>query len=396
MIILNTLLGLLALTLLVPLAVLVVESIAALLPARQGRLALSRPRAAVLIPAHNEEAGIPRTLNLLRPQLQAGDRILVVADNCTDQTAGVARAHGARVVERTDPDHRGKGYALDYGLRSLDSDPPEVVVIVDADCALMPGALDCLVRSAAASGRPMQAEYLLEVPPAAGIKAPLSAFAFLVKNLVRPRGLDRLGLPCLLTGTGMAFPWSVLRHEANLASGNIVEDMQMGLDLAIAGWPPAFCSGARVLSELPTNDKAAFTQRTRWEHGHLQTLLSNVPRLVSAALWQRRLDLLGLALELAVPPLSMLVLVSAAALGMLTLAALLGASPWPALALGGVGIAFALALLAAWARFGRGLVPLATLLSAPLYIVWKVPMYLAFLGKREKAWVRTERASPSV
>src|SRR3954468_13749647 len=103
----------LAASLLVPLAVLPVEGLAALLPRRRAAAADGpRPRCAVLVPAHDEEAGIARTLGDLLPQLGPGDRLVVVADNCADGTAAVARGAGAEVLERTDPDHRGKGYAL--------------------------------------------------------------------------------------------------------------------------------------------------------------------------------------------------------------------------------------------------------------------------------------------
>lgn len=82
--------------------------------------------------------------------------------------------------------------------------------------------------------------YNLEQQPNSTPKDSISALAFLVKNLVRPRGLKQLGFPSLLTGTGMAFPWLIIR-SVSLASRNIVEDMQMSLDLAIAGPPTVFC-----------------------------------------------------------------------------------------------------------------------------------------------------------
>ena len=227
------------------------------------------------------------------PQLGLFDRIVVVADNCSDRTAAAAQAAGATVVERHDPARRGKGFALDHGVRFLEQNPPDVVVIVDADCLVDEGALLRLVNEAAATGRPVQAAYLMAPPIEAGFRERASAFAFQYKNLVRPLGLWRLGLPCLLTGAGMAFPWALLRGAA-LAHGNIVEDMQLGLDLAAAGCPPRFCPEARVRSEFPSSRKAAAGQRTRWEHGHLQTLLRQAPRLAAAALLRRRLDLLGL------------------------------------------------------------------------------------------------------
>ena len=106
---------------LVPLAVLAVECLAALLPARPSPDG-PRPSCAVLVPAHDEEAGLPATLAALWPQLEAGDRLLVVADNCTDRTAAVARAAGAEVLERRDPDRRGK--ALRPGRRGRRSSEP--------------------------------------------------------------------------------------------------------------------------------------------------------------------------------------------------------------------------------------------------------------------------------
>ena len=227
-----------ALILLIPVAVLFLECTASLLsPQNSTADAKSpRPKVAVLIPAYNEAAGIAATLSTIMPQLTPDDRLLVIADNCTDATAEIARNCGATAIERQDTQRKGKGYALDFGLQSIASDPPEVVIMVDADCICQPDAIEKLARVAVASKRPVQATYLMEQPPNPTPKDSISALAFLVKNLVRPSGLKELGFPSLLTGTGMAFPWSVIR-EVSLASSNIVEDMQMSLDLAIAGTP---------------------------------------------------------------------------------------------------------------------------------------------------------------
>jgi cellulose synthase/poly-beta-1,6-N-acetylglucosamine synthase-like glycosyltransferase len=377
---------------LVPVAVLLAETWAALLGGmRKGPAAsVKRPRCAVLVPAHDEEGGVARTIQALTPQLGPFDRVVVVADNCSDRTAAAAQAAGATVVERHDAGRRGKGFALDHGVRFLEQDPPDVVVVVDADCLVDEGALTRLVNEAAATGRPVQAAYLMAPPVGAGYRERASAFAFQYKNLVRPLGLWRLGLPCLLTGTGMAFPWALLRG-ATLAHGNIVEDMQLGLDLAAAGSPPRFCPEARVRSEFPSGRKAAAGQRTRWEHGHLQTLLRQAPRLAAAALLRKRLDLLGLALELSVPPLSMLFLLGAAVLAALAGAWLAGGSALPALVLFAAGCTLFVSILAAQARFGgAGLRPWS-LLAAPLYALAKAPLYLAFFIRPQREWIRTER-----
>jgi cellulose synthase/poly-beta-1,6-N-acetylglucosamine synthase-like glycosyltransferase len=383
---------LVAVVLLLPILVLLLECLGALLPNPRAVCSHlpSRPRIAILVPAHNEATGIAATLDTLLPQVNQGDRLIVIADNCSDGTAEIARAAGAMVLERQDQHQRGKGYALDFGLNWLATDPPDVVVMVDADCTVAAGAVESIANLAIAHGRPVQAVYLLSQPNEPTPKAAISSLAFTVKNLVRPLGLYRFRLPCLLTGTGMAFPWIVL-NQISLASGNIVEDMQLALDLAIAGYPPLLCPEARVTGALPQQAHAAKSQRTRWEHGHLQTLFTQVPRLLGESLRQQRLDLLAIALDLCVPPLSLLVLLWVLAIAIAAGAGLFGVSQLPLLLLAIAGLLLLTAIGAAWAKFCRHTLPLRSLLAIPFYILWKIPLYLTFLIRPQTQWVRTDR-----
>jgi cellulose synthase/poly-beta-1,6-N-acetylglucosamine synthase-like glycosyltransferase len=246
----------------IPFLTLAVEAFASLVGAKPQAAAAARPSCAILIPAHDEEGGIAATVRNVLDQCSSGDRVLVIADNCTDGTAEVARAAGAEVAERTDPERRGKGFALDHGLSELSASPPPVVVVVDADCTLGAGSLDALVRQAAETGRPAQGIYLIGTGKEADPRRRLSAFAVLLKNQIRPLGLHRLGFPCLLTGTGMAFPWTVIR-AAHLGTGNIVEDMKLGVDLALAGHPPRLCPEARLSGAAAPDRGSAIKQRTR-------------------------------------------------------------------------------------------------------------------------------------
>jgi cellulose synthase/poly-beta-1,6-N-acetylglucosamine synthase-like glycosyltransferase len=216
----------------------------------------------------------------------------------------------------------------------------------------------------------------------------------MVKNFVRPAGLARLGLPCLLTGSGMAFPWSVI-HPIELASGHLTEDLMLTSQLALRGCVARFCAEARISGMLPEGAAPMRSQRTRWEHGHLQTLASEVPRLVASSLRQHRLDVLALALEMAVPPLSLLTLLWSGSLGAVTLTGLGGASATPALLLAaGAAMAFS-AVLAVWARFGRAILPLHSVLASPGYVLAKVPLYLGYVLRRQTKWERTARTSDS-
>jgi cellulose synthase/poly-beta-1,6-N-acetylglucosamine synthase-like glycosyltransferase len=388
--------------LLVPAIFYVLECLIGLLPPRPLPAPQeNRPALAVVIPAHNEASTIGATLATVTPQLGPGDGVLVVADNCDDSTADAARAAGAHVVERRDPDRRGKGYALDFAVRELEVSHPDarIVVVLDADASLAPGSLEALAQQTIRTGRPAQAAYLM-VPPA-GDESPrsaVSALAVVVKNLARPAGLARVGLPMLLTGSGMAFPRDVIR-TASLADGNIVEDMALGLALAIDGAPPHLCEQARVTSELPAVDHAARSQRTRWEHGHLATMRAAAPTLLVAGLSRFRLDLLALALELSVPPLSMLVVLLLAGAGLGSIVSLVtGASIGPALALLAATVWVGVATLLAWSKWGSAIVPARALAAVPSYVLWKIPVWIGFARAPQKEWVRTERpaeAAPS-
>jgi cellulose synthase/poly-beta-1,6-N-acetylglucosamine synthase-like glycosyltransferase len=346
------------------------------------------------LPAHNEELVIAKTLDSVLRQAGEGDRVIVVADNCSDRTAQIAQQAGATVIERRDEQRRGKGYAVDFGVRTLEADPPEVVIMVDADCRVHEGAIDVLSRSACATGRPCQAIYTMDLPPDPSAQDRISAFAFRVKNLARPMGAARFGMPCLLTGTGMAFPWNVI-CGAPLASGNIVEDMQLGIDLAIAGQPPLLCPDARVTGQLPQRSDAAVSQRTRWEHGHLQTIKTQAPRLLKEAIASLRPALLAMVLDLSVPPLSFLVLIWLAVTALVLAGASVGLL-WFAIAPVAAGwVLLLLAILAGWLKCGREVLPATQLAAIPLYVLRKLPLYLAFWRKRQLAWVRTERDAVS-
>ncbi len=387
-------LTLIAVALAIPVSVFFIECLAALIQKHSPNkhFGAVTPKVSILIPAHNEASEIEATLNTILPQVDSKKTIVVIADNCTDETATIARQFGITVLERHDLEHRGKGYALDYGLNFLAQDPPDVVVMIDADCHVEPGTIAKIAQQAMLKRRPVQSTYLMETPKKLTPKDSISAFAFLVKNSIRPQGLARLGCPCVLTGTGMAFPWSVI-CQVSLASSNLVEDMQLGVDLALSGASPMFCEDAKIIGVLPAQEKAAKTQRTRWEHGHLKTLYTQVPRLISASIRQKRLDLLALALDLCVPPLAFLVMLWVAALVPSLLIAVYNLSALPLQCLIFEGTLLLTAILITWANFGRSILSLKTLLSIPFYILWKLPMYFSFFKKPQQEWVRTQRDS---
>jgi cellulose synthase/poly-beta-1,6-N-acetylglucosamine synthase-like glycosyltransferase len=388
------LLALVAALLAIPVTVLFAQVVLSLLPNRAFRgFSGSRPRVGVIVPAHNEALGIARTLAALRPQLTETDRLLVVADNCSDDTARIARDGGADVVERHDDTRRGKGYALDFGVRSFAQDPPDVVVIVDADCEVESGSIETIAMSSHSTGRPTQALYLMYAPSGAGLRIRIGAFAWLVKNQVRPLGMLRVGMPCPLMGTGMAFPWKLI-ESASLATGHIVEDLKMGIELAIAGTPALFCPRALVTSFFPSSAEGVRDQRVRWEHGHLGVIAQEAPPLLLRAARTGDVKLLALALDLTVPPLAFLTLLLVAVTCVNVLCSALGYGMAGTYIAAVALVELAIAVVLAWARYGRASVSLWDLARAPLYALQKIPIYLKFFVRRQAEWIRSKRDAP--
>lgn len=382
--------------LMVPVAVFALEVVAGIIAARRNFLGEywqdNYPPLAVLVPAYDESAGIRSTIEDIRKQLRPCDRLIVVADNCADDTADESRAAGAEVVERNESAKRGKGFALDWGIRHLEHDPREIVIVVDADCRLANHALRNLAHTCATMNRPVQASYLMRTPAGSQVNYQVAEFAWRVKNWLRPVGLHALNLPSQLTGTGMAFPWKIVR-TANLANTQIVEDMKLGLDLTLAGHPPVFCPSALVTSEFAKSAKGSGTQRKRWEQGHLALIFNFSPRLFAAAVARRDPKLLAITLDLTVPPLSLLGLLVFSAFLISLCFTIFEQSFAPVIITGAALFVLATATFIAWLKCGRDIVPARSLLLIPSYTFRKLKLYAQLaLGRIDSQWTRTERA----
>jgi len=346
----------------------------------------------ILIPAHNEEQVIATTLGPLLTTIgPLGGRVLVVADNCSDGTAPLCRQMAAEVVERISPTERGKGYALQFGLDHLAQTPPDVVVVLDADCTVSAEGVAELALACVQSGLPTQSAYLMHAKDGASVSAKVSEFAWLVKTFVRPLGWGRLMGQCQLLGSGMAFPWPVIRGF-NLASGHLVEDLRLTADLAKSGVRVHFHPQVRVDSFFPTSTTSRSVQSRRWEHGHLGMIVSEVPALLANALRTRNGSSLALALDMLVPPLSLLVL----------LVFLMAALEWVLAVFSSDALWFAEwatflllllggAVVRAWSHWGRSILSPGELLQIPRFVLTKLGIYGRFVVKREKDWNRSDR-----
>jgi GT2 family glycosyltransferase len=350
----------------------------------------------VLVPAHDEAALIARCVASLLAQTYPARlcSVVVVADNCTDDTAALARSAGAEVLVRDAPDRRGKGHALRWAIERICAGerPPDALVVVDADSFAAPEFLATLVDRFERGAVCVQGESLLaeDGSPATALRAA----AFLLVNRVRPSGRAVLGLPSNLSGNGMLFGRELLEaHPWDAFTST--EDVEYWIRLRTAGVEPAFARGAILLSPAAPTAEAASEQQLRWEGGKLHLARTRVPGLLAEALRRRRLSLLDTALELALPPLG--VLAAAAIAGTVVGAALAVAGALPSWSL--VPWAAALVSIALYVLVGlrAGRAPASAyraLAGAPWLVARKALRIRRLLSFHGDTWVRTQRAAP--
>jgi 1,2-diacylglycerol 3-beta-glucosyltransferase len=355
----------------------------------------SRFRLTVLIPAHDEEILVERCVRSLIAQSYPAElrRVVVVADNCTDATASVARAAGAEVMVRLDPAARGKGQALRWAMDRLlaEAEPPDGVVVVDADSVADRQLLAALATELAAGHPVVQADYAL-LDEAGTARSPMVEAGFLLFHRVRFRGRARLGMPANLVGNGMLFSSRLLaEHPWSAFTG--VEDLEYSMQLRLAGIRPRFAPAARVAGAGPASGGGAVRQRLRWEGGRFHVVRRLLVRLLSSAVVRRDPGLLDAALDLATPPLALLSLVAAAGCSITSLAVATRITPWWSAAPWAIALVTVpvFVVVGLWS-VGESARTWRVLLGAPRFIGWKLTTYLRLLrGHDVRRWDRTDR-----
>ncbi|MCA9935539.1 MAG: glycosyltransferase family 2 protein [Anaerolineales bacterium] len=344
----------------------------------------------ILIPAHNEEKLLPDLLANLRKLDYPTDSyaVHVVADNCTDNTAVIARQHGATVHERFHQTLRGKGYALQWLLAQIQNTPHDAIVILDADSIISQNFLQAMNARLANGERVIQAYYAVRAPEQSS-SAGLRYAALAVLHYLRPQGRMVLGGSAGLKGNGMVFVADLLRqHEW---SASLTEDIEFHMQLILAGERVTFAPDAVVWAEMPDTLAASQTQNARWEQGRLEMARQYVPILLRRAAREGNFALFDAAMEHLIPPFS--VLAGLSLLGMGTAVFQTKSRRATAVALGAYTILAQIIYLLAGLRLANA--PRAVyraLLGIPRFLLWKIRLYLGvLLGQKEEGWVRTGR-----
>lgn len=347
----------------------------------------------VIVPAHNEAAGIARTVASVLALDWPADRfrLLVIADNCSDATAEVARAAGATVLERTDPGRRGKGYALEHAFAASAADAAaDAVLVIDADSEVSANLLAaCAARLEAGAAAVQVHNGVLNA--LAAWRTRLLTIAQGAFHIVRSRARARLGVSAGIRGNGWCVTHELLRrvpfHFYSLA-----EDLEYGVALGMAGVRVHYADEALANAEMLTRATAAGSQRRRWERGRFSLIRTQALPLLRAGLTRPSAVCLDLAFDLLVLPLSYVVLNVLALAGLALAWQWLGhpAAAWLALSLA-CAASLAAYVLRGWWLSGVGWRGLLDLAAAPFFLVWKLAVMLRPGGN---SWVRTERERP--
>lgn len=339
---------------------------------------------AVIVPAHDEAGGIERCVVSLLTSAPppSGARVIVVADNCSDDTAARARAAGAEVLVRTDTVRRGKGFALEYGFEHALRDPSvDACLVVDADTTVQPDFLVAMAAAFAGGADGVQCRYLVSNAD----EHRMRNVALLAFNVARPRARERFGLSVGILGNGFGLHRRVLEALPYTAR-SVVEDLEYHVMMVRAGFAVRFVEQTAVSAAVPTTEAAETTQRARWEGGRLRMLRELAPSLCADVLrgHGRSVEPLG---ELLLLPL-------ASHVGILALVLVVPFPPTQLYAAGALGLVGA-HVLSSLLTSGATRSDWVALGTAPLYVARKLALMPAILraSKTDQEWVRTARPS---
>lgn len=364
-------------------------------PLRRRETGAQPPSLLFLVPAHDEELNIGATAASLLGLEYPSDRrrVIVVADNCSDRTAELARAAGAECLERADLALPGKPRALAWALSQVSLPDYDSVVIVDADTVADPGFARALADLGPLGEIAAQANILAAnerenwLTRLGGV---LNRCRYQVTYPIKARA----GLNIPLTGNGMALGARVI-ERLGWTAFSIAEDSELYAQYTIAGVPILHAAAATVRSGEPSSLGAGATQRRRWLAGRLIILRERWREVLrsGAVDWHQKVDLL-VELALASPVLHLLLALGFGGLG---LALYPGAVGWVivAAALGSLSAIVATTLVVLWRHEEPGPTLLA-FLRLPLYAVWRAALFVrTLLTLRDRRWVRSPRQRPA-
>lgn len=237
-----------------------------------------------IIPAHNEEAVVANLVESLKNQNYPKNLydIYVIADNCTDKTAQVAKEAGAIVYERFDENKKTKGYALQWFLaQKIEEDAPyDAFCVFDADNIADKNFLKAMNKKLCQGENVVQGYRDIKNPTDNWITAGYAIFYWTMNRFYHLARYN-LGLSPLLNGTGFMVRFDVIK-PTGWDTKTLTEDIEFSLKNIIEGRKLGWATDAVVYDEQPTGFKQSWSQRSRWTVGHIQCMKEYTGMLVAA------------------------------------------------------------------------------------------------------------------
>ena len=227
-----------------------------------------------IIPAHNEEMVVSNLIESLKNQTYDKNLydIYVIADNCTDNTANVARRAGAIVLERFDPAHKTKGYALQWLLKQKieENADYDAFFVFDADNIVDKDFILNMNKKLCQGEDVVQGYRDIKNPTDNWITAGYALFYWTMHRLYHLARYN-VGLSTLLNGTGFMVRFDVVKPDG-WQTETLTEDIEFSLKRIIKGKKLGWATDAIVYDEQPTSFKQSWSQRSRWTVGHMQCM----------------------------------------------------------------------------------------------------------------------------
>ena len=227
-----------------------------------------------IIPAHNEEAVVGNLIESLKNQDYPKDLydIYVIADNCTDNTAKIAREKGAIVYERFDSEKKTKGYALQWFLQQkIKEDAPyDAFFVFDADNIVDKGFIKAMNKKLCQGEDVVQGYRDIKNPTDSWVTAGYAIFYWTMHRFYHLARYN-LGLSPLLNGTGFMVKFDVIKPNG-WDTQTLTEDIEFSLKRIIKGRKLGWATDAIVYDEQPVGFRQSWSQRTRWSVGHIQCI----------------------------------------------------------------------------------------------------------------------------
>jgi exopolysaccharide biosynthesis WecB/TagA/CpsF family protein len=354
----------------------------------------------IIIPAHNEALLLGDVLEDLKKLSYPCEnwQVLVIADNCEDETAKIAAASGFNVVERFNDVDRGKGQALNWAIANeLPKYDYDAVVVMDADSTMNPDFLWFMNEKLGKGHLALQAYYKVQNPRDSW-RTSLMEIAFAAFHFLRSLGRMRLNASCGLKGNGMCLTRTIV-EKYGYPAFSVVEDLELALFYLTNDIKVEFVSGAQVAGQMVSNSSDSDTQRRRWEGGRFDLIKQWCPKLFGKFKKERKFAFVDGIMELLVPPFSILVVVGF--VGLIVSLVLpfdenrifssLVKSSWLLSCL-----IFVFYMLSGMILIKAGMFLYGRLFFAPIYVMWKMftygKMVLLKVFKCDSGeWVRTGR-----